>query len=487
MSPIPLRRAAAAVVLSVLALGGSAVAAQAEPAPGIGVCAAPTAGPTYTSLDGDGIGLELSPGKATAELVDGGLSIAATHGKVGFTDHGIAPFALAGSGAPALDYTKVSGDRPGLVLSYALEGTDWAGTLVHEPERLGEGKWWSSRTHGSFAKYQTFTLGQWLAEFPGTTIIGVGFALGPVATGAGVVHGFTAGCTTYAFDVEDVTPTPTPTPAPTTTPTPAPTPAPTLTPTPTLPPTGPGPATVPSVVVHQPACVGTTVTAGRIVVTPGATTDWVLVAAGVAPTQDSDLVAAPDALGAPADVQVPAGSYEVWAVADTAWGDLGRWQVVDGPVIRLTVTVEELSGPCPVATTPAWTPSADHLVPAARGGFTTAAGVDQGGTLVLRDLPAGAQVHAYLFSTPTDLGLATVASDGTLKVTIPATTPVGTHRVAVYAADGTLLGWQYVEVLAAGGGALAATGADPRAGVLGAAVLVAAGGALVLARRRLTV
>ena len=64
---------------------------------------------------------------------------------------------------------------------------------------------------------------------------------------------------------------------------------------------------------------------------------------------------------------------------------------------------------------------------------------------------AGQQVRVVLFSTPRDLGFATVAADGTVKVTIPADMAAGVHRVAVYDATGALIGWQDVTV--AGDGA----------------------------------
>ncbi|GAA1743391.1 hypothetical protein GCM10009710_24320 [Aeromicrobium alkaliterrae] len=59
---------------------------------------------------------------------------------------------------------------------------------------------------------------------------------------------------------------------------------------------------------------------------------------------------------------------------------------------------------------------------------------------------AGDSVRVVLFSTPRDLGFVTVAADGTVRITIPADVAAGVHRVAVYDADGNLIGWQDVTV-----------------------------------------
>lgn len=103
---------------------------------------------------------------------------------------------------------------------------------------------------------------------------------------------------------------------------------------------------------------------------------------------------------------------------------------------------------------------------------------------------AGASVDVWMFSTPVHLGGFTVGQAGTVRVTIPAAAAPGTHRIAVTAADGSVLGWEYVTVEAASsaaqGSGLATTGAADTTGLLlgGAAVLLAGGAALALTRRR---
>jgi len=87
------------------------------------------------------------------------------------------------------------------------------------------------------------------------------------------------------------------------------------------------------------------------------------------------------------------------------------------------------------------------------------------------------------FSTPLDLGIDTFA------VKLPVTLHVGVHRLALYAPDGSLVGWKTVTVKdpIAGAGNLAATGADAnevRGQAGGAAALVLLGAATVFVSMR---
>ncbi|RLV54521.1 hypothetical protein D9V41_15875 [Aeromicrobium phragmitis] len=69
---------------------------------------------------------------------------------------------------------------------------------------------------------------------------------------------------------------------------------------------------------------------------------------------------------------------------------------------------------------------------------------------------AGQMVRVVMFSTPRELGFFQVAADGTIRVQIPSDVTPGEHRIAVYDADGNLIGWQDITVVgdaAAGGGA----------------------------------
>lgn len=64
---------------------------------------------------------------------------------------------------------------------------------------------------------------------------------------------------------------------------------------------------------------------------------------------------------------------------------------------------------------------------------------------------AGSWVAAWLFSEPTLLGGDWTSADaqGTIAVTVPRDAAAGEHRIAVFGADGELIGWETLEVAAA--------------------------------------
>lgn len=103
---------------------------------------------------------------------------------------------------------------------------------------------------------------------------------------------------------------------------------------------------------------------------------------------------------------------------------------------------------------------------------------------------ADAWVAAWLFSEPTLLGGDWVRADaeGDLAVRIPAGTPTGDHRLAVFAADGTLIGWTTVEVEMSTGTTptdrLATTGSSTVWLLAVAGAVLVAGAAAVLVARR---
>lgn len=101
---------------------------------------------------------------------------------------------------------------------------------------------------------------------------------------------------------------------------------------------------------------------------------------------------------------------------------------------------------------------------------------------------AGERVHVWMFSTPVLLGTQTVASDGTVRVTVPADAPAGTHRIVVTSLDGTVLGWTTITIDPTTGaavvGGLAYTGTDIAGGIAAALLLVAAGAGVLAVRRR---
>src|SRR5699024_6188186 len=104
-----------------------------------------------------------------------------------------------------------------------------------------------------------------------------------------------------------------------------------------------------------------------------------------------------------------------------------------------------------------------------------------------------------MFSEKFDLGTHTVGENNRVAVTVPKDISAGAHKVAAYDADGDLIGWVNVTVVAeqaagpgasAGGGlagALPSTGSEWLTNVLapaGVLLLLAGGGALLVSRRR---
>ncbi|WP_416394338.1 MULTISPECIES: lamin tail domain-containing protein [unclassified Curtobacterium] len=132
-------------------------------------------------------------------------------------------------------------------------------------------------------------------------------------------------------------------------------------------------------------------------------------------------------------------------------------------------------------------PSEASLTQANRGSLTAPATARPGDTITVGvgTRYAGQQVHVWMFSTPTLLGTATVAADGTVTATIPADAPAGQHRIVVTAEDGTVLGWTTITIDPVTG-ALAFTGAEGLgvAALAAFLLLVAGAGVLVLRRRR---
>lgn len=124
----------------------------------------------------------------------------------------------------------------------------------------------------------------------------------------------------------------------------------------------------------------------------------------------------------------------------------------------------------------------DGLTDANRGDITAPATATPGQTIAVG--VEGVSVDGWLYSTPVYLGERVVTSGG-IELTIPAGTPVGTHRLAVTALDGSLIGWADITIVAAAAPGLALTGAEaPIIGIAAAVLLLAAGAALVVVRRR---
>lgn len=166
------------------------------------------------------------------------------------------------------------------------------------------------------------------------------------------------------------------------------------------------------------------------------------------------------------------------------------------PTSEPTATPEPSATPEPTATpTPEPTstlpgtpdaPDESDLTDENRGVIDAPAAVRAGGSIRVELDPAlaGTTVSVWLFSEPTSLGAAVVASDGGITVRIPTTVPAGEHRLVVTDADGAILAWTELTVT---GAELAVTGGDATASalsVIGGLFALAVGIALLRRGRR---
>ncbi|MGN5734544.1 glycosyl hydrolase [Arthrobacter psychrochitiniphilus] len=123
-------------------------------------------------------------------------------------------------------------------------------------------------------------------------------------------------------------------------------------------------------------------------------------------------------------------------------------------------------------------------------------------TATLGDSSVGTFVSAFLYSAPIDLGgWQIVDPNAQIRLTIPTSTSIGEHRIAVQNTNGDVLGWAALSVIAAGttesdtnaaanSGQLASTGVNsgfPSLKVSGLLLLLAGCALIVLRRRRGTV
>lgn len=152
-----------------------------------------------------------------------------------------------------------------------------------------------------------------------------------------------------------------------------------------------------------------------------------------------------------------------------------------------------------------WVPSVDDLTADLEGAISVDPSRFAPGATVSVSLPAGRDgesVYGFLFSEPVALGSGVVSADA-VSLTVPTSVAFGEHRFALYASDGTLIGWDTVTVFDpdavtpggsgtsagtdAAGDPLAATGLDAEWLLLWvalAAAALAAGLTLVVRRRR---
>jgi hypothetical protein len=147
------------------------------------------------------------------------------------------------------------------------------------------------------------------------------------------------------------------------------------------------------------------------------------------------------------------------------------------------------SGPSPLPATGGGSGAplpGDMLIGSNRGDVTVPASAAAGSSITVSAgaQHAGTDVQVWMYSTPVRIATGTLDAAGRITVTLPADAVPGTHRIAVFTAEGALLGWASIEVTRAAAG-LAVTGSESPTGVLWlGGVLIAAGVLVVVARRR---
>ncbi|MDO8382882.1 MAG: LPXTG cell wall anchor domain-containing protein, partial [Microbacterium sp.] len=127
----------------------------------------------------------------------------------------------------------------------------------------------------------------------------------------------------------------------------------------------------------------------------------------------------------------------------------------------------------------------EQLVEANNGDVTAPLSAEPGGRVTINTgtQNAGKAVSVWMYSTPVQIASGTLDSAGRIAVTIPTNATLGMHRLAVYAADGELLGWTSIRIVA--NGTLAQTGADEDSSALAIALLLMlAGLTAIIVRRR---
>ena len=205
---------------------------------------------------------------------------------------------------------------------------------------------------------------------------------------------------------------------------------------------------------------------------------------------DFNGTAEPTVTGFRSPAGLPVANHEGFATAPFSIGNAVRpaWWFTDG-VRPGSLRLGTLPGTVLPPTGDAPAPVADaELTEAAKGGISVPSRIVAGETLVVKigAERAGQIVRVWLHSTPTLLGSAVVAANGTATVLVPAATPAGDHRIVVANEANVLIGWAPVRIAAAASGSLEATGSENgwMGGAVIAALLLLGTGGIVVARRR---
>lgn len=166
---------------------------------------------------------------------------------------------------------------------------------------------------------------------------------------------------------------------------------------------------------------------------------------------------------------LPAATYTVTVVAVNAKGSS------DASPASNEVTIESTSGETPDEKNSGEGEPGDKVTPlpsseltdANRGGVNVPESAVQGSqiTVSVGQAHAGEQVRVWVHSTSSLLGTVTLDAKGSATVTIPSDMPLGDHKIVVQALDGSLIGWDSINIGTASqvgpnGEPLANTGAD---------------------------
>lgn len=249
----------------------------------------------------------------------------------------------------------------------------------------------------------------------------------------------------FRFAVE-----PTPTPSPSATPSETPTVTPTPTETPTSPPSetptaSPSPTETPS---ETPTATPSPTETPTVTPTPSETPT-----AGPSPTETPTTTPSPSEspTTSPSPTQTPTVN------PTPSKPPTASPSPTETPTVNPTPSETPTGAPSPTAT-PTGTPGETiPAVPPAEGGLTAEtegaincpAFATPGSTITIRIFgrQPGEWVGAWLFSEPRYLGSRQISEQGTIQVTLPSDL-TGAHRIAIYAANGDLIGWDTITITA---------------------------------------
>ncbi len=134
-------------------------------------------------------------------------------------------------------------------------------------------------------------------------------------------------------------------------------------------------------------------------------------------------------------------------IADADPGAYTVTLTADEGTAQATLTVIADADPDPQI--PADTPTEDALTPQTQGGITVPPTADEAATITaeIGVDRAGERIGVWIFSDPHYLGTQVVGDDGAVQLELPEGV-TGAHRVAAFAEDESVIGWDDIEITA---------------------------------------